>query len=234
MQPYTPGVGLSGIITLAGDKNHVHFIYFNWRYPASKAINNITNFKIMRKLIYAMMVSLDGFIEDKNGNTEWAIVDDELHRHFNEEDASKGAYLFGRRLFEDMCTYWPTADDDPEAPDYVREFAGIWRKKPKYVFSKTLKKADYNSVVISENVVEEIKKLKQEPGDDLSLSGATLADICIRHGLVDEYLIYLNPVVLGGGRPMFPADVELSLILAESQSFDCGVVRLSYLTDTSS
>lgn len=182
----------------------------------------------MRKLIYTMLTSLDGFIEDKNGSTEWAIVDDELHRHFNEEDAAKGAYLFGRRLFEDMCTYWPTADEDPEAPDYIREFAGIWRKKPKYVFSKTIKKADYNSVVISENVVEEIKKLKQEPGDDLSLSGATLAETCIRHGLVDEYLIYMNPVVLGRGRPIFPEGINLPLTLTDTRSFGCGVVRLQY------
>ncbi len=174
------------------------------------------------------MASLDGFIEDKNGSSEWAIVDDELHRHFNEEDAAKGAYLFGRMLFEDMCTFWPTADQDPEAPDYIREFAGIWRKKPKYIFSKILKKADFNSVIISENVVEEIKKLKQDPGDDLSLSGATLAETCIRNELVDEYLIYVNPVILGGGRPMFPKEINLALKLTETRSFDCGVVRLQY------
>jgi dihydrofolate reductase len=182
----------------------------------------------MRKLVYAMMASLDGFIEDNKGSTVWAIVDDELHKHFNEEDAAKGAYLFGRRLFEDMCTYWPAADEDPEAPVYIREFAGIWREKPKYVFSKTLTKADYNSTVISENVVEEIKKLKSEPGDDLSLSGATLAETCIKSGLVDEYLIYLNPVVLGGGRPMFPSDVNFSLECVESRPFSCGVVLMRY------
>ena len=184
----------------------------------------------MRKLTYAMMASLDGFIEDKNGSTEWAmaIVDDELHRHFNEEDAAKGAYLFGRRLFEDMCTYWPTADEDPEAPDYIREFAGIWREKPKYVFSKTLTKTDFNSTVISENVVEEILKLKRDPGDDLSLSGATLAETCIKNGLVDEYLVYVNAVVLGGGRPMFPDEINLSLRLIENRQFGCGVVLMRY------
>ncbi len=184
----------------------------------------------MRKLIYAMMASLDGFIEDKNGSTEWAVVDDVLHQHFNEEDAAKGAYLFGRRLFEDMCTYWPTADDDPEAPGYIREFAEIWRNKPKYVFSKTLQKADYNTTIISDNVVEEIRQLKNQSGQDLSLSGATLAETCIKHGLVDEFLIYINPVALGSGRPMFPEGFGLSLNLAESQSFDCGVVRLRYTT----
>jgi dihydrofolate reductase len=187
----------------------------------------------MRKLIYAMMASLDGFIEDKNSSTEWAIVDDELHRHFNEEDAAKGAYLFGRRLFEDMCTYWPTADQDSEAPDYIREFAGIWRKKPKYVVSTTLENAGYSSTIISSNVVEEIRKLKSWAGGDISLSGATLAETCIRHGLVDEYLIYVNPVVLGGGRPMFPGGMNLPLKLNETRSFGCGVVRLQYSLQSS-
>jgi len=182
----------------------------------------------MRKLVYAMMASLDGFIEDKNGSTGWAIVDDELHRHFNEEDAAKGAYLFGRKLFEDMCTYWPTADQDPEAAGYIREFAEIWRIKPKFVFSKTLRQADYNTTVISENSMDEIRKLKKKPGQDLSLSGATLAETCIKNGLVDEYLIYVNPVVLGGGRPMFPKGVNLSVRLIENRPFGCGVVRLRY------
>jgi len=184
----------------------------------------------MRKLIYTMMASLDGFIEDINGSTSWAIVDDELHRHFNEEDAAKGAYLFGRKLFEDMCTYWPTADQDPDAPGYIREFAEIWRNKTKFVFSKTIKHADYNATVISENAIEEIRKLKKKPGEDLSLSGATLAETCIENGLVDEYLIYVNPVILGGGRPMFPESVNLSVRLIENRSFDCGVVRLRYET----
>lgn len=157
-----------------------------------------------------------------------AIVDDELHRHFNEEDAAKGACLFGRRLFEDMYSFWPTADQDPEAPDYIREFAGIWRKKPKYVFSRTLKEADFNTTVISENLVEEIQKLKRETGNDLTLSGATLAETCIKSGLVDEYLIYVNPVVLGAGRPMFPKEINLSLRLIENRPFGCGVVRMQY------
>jgi dihydrofolate reductase len=181
-----------------------------------------------RRLIYAMMASLDGFIEDKNGSTEWAVVDDELHRHFNEEDAAKGAYLFGRRLFEDMCTYWPTADEDPEAPGYIREFAEIWRNKPKYVFSKTLQKADYNATIISNNVVEEIHKLKSQAGEDLSLSGSALAETCIKHGMVDEYLIYVNPVVLGSGRPMIPEGINLPLKLTDTRKFSCGVVRLQY------
>ncbi len=182
----------------------------------------------MRKLTYAMMASLDGFIEDENGSTEWAVVDDELHKYFNEEDAANRAYLFGRRLFEDMCTFWPTADQEPEAPDYIREFAEIWRNKPKYVVSKTLRHADYNTTIVSENVVEAIKKLKREPGGDISLSGATLAETCIRHGLVDEFVIYVNPLVLGGGRPMFPASLGRNLKLLDSMKFVCGVVRLRY------
>jgi dihydrofolate reductase len=175
-----------------------------------------------------MLVSLDGFIEDPRGGLDWHSVDEELHRHFNAVDRASGAVLLGRRLFESMASYWPTADEDPSAPDYVVEYARIWREKPKYVFSRTLQAVQHGAHLVSGDAAEAIRRLKAEPGGDLSLSGADLAATCIRHGLVDEYLLYVNPVVLGGGKPMFPPELKLPLERVETQVFSCGVVRLRY------
>jgi dihydrofolate reductase len=186
----------------------------------------------MRKLIYCMLVSLDGFIEDISGSLRWHRIDEELHRHFNELDRSSGAFLYGRRLFESMASFWPTADQDAAAPDYIVDYARIWREKPKFVFSRSLKSVGHGAKLVKGDAVKEIIRLKAEPGGDLSVGGADLAATCIRHGLIDEYLLYVNPVVLGGGKPMFPAALKLPLELKESRTFGSGVVRLHYRTDS--
>jgi len=111
----------------------------------------------------------------------------------------------------------------------MAEFAGIWREMPKIVFSRTLERADWNATVVSGVVPEDIMALKAEPGGDLVLGGADLAATFIRHDLIDEYRLYVHPVLLGRGRPLFgPAETQLRLRLAENRAFGSGVVMLRY------
>ena len=177
-----------------------------------------------------MMVSLDGFIEGPNQELDWHIIDEELHTFVNNQQAEIDTYLYGRRLYELMADYWPTADTDPSVPEYIIEFAHIWKKMPKIVFSKTLEQVDWNSRLVRGNIAEEIKKLKQQPGQDMALGGPTLASSCMQLGLIDEYQLFIHPVVLGKGTPFFPLlDSKINLRLVETHTFGSGVVYLRYL-----
>ena len=126
----------------------------------------------MRKVILTMSVSLDGFIEGPNREIDWHMVDDELHRHVNDELRAMGAFLSGRVTHELMAGFWPTADSDPSSTEPMVEFAGIWREKPKIVFSRTLQRADWNTTILRDVVPEEIMALKAQPGGDMVLGGA--------------------------------------------------------------
>lgn len=181
-----------------------------------------------RKVIVWMSISLDGYMAGPGDTLDWHRVDAELHQHFNDELRTKGAFLDGRRTYELMAAYWPTADQDPAAVAPTREFAGIWRDMPKVVYSRTLERADWNTTVVREVVPEEVAALKARSGGDLVLGGADLADTFRRLGLVDEWRIYLHPVVVGGGRPLFPAGVREELELVESRRFGNGVMMLRY------
>lgn len=183
----------------------------------------------MRKIIFMMSVSLDGFFEGPNRELDWQLVDEELHGHFNDWLKGAGAFLDGRVNYELMAGFWPTADADPAASPSMREFAGIWREMPKIVFSRTLDRADWNATVVSDVVPEDILALKAQPGGDLVVGGADLAATFMRHDLIDEYRIYVHPVLLGRGRPLFrPADATLALALMETMTFGSGVVLLRY------
>jgi dihydrofolate reductase len=183
----------------------------------------------MRKVIYGMSVSLDGFIEAKDGDITWTDPGEELHRHFNEREGEIAIHLYGRRLYENLASYWPTADEDPKAEEYVKEYARLWRCMPKIVFSTTLEQVGWNTRLVRENIGEEVDKLKKEPGGDMSVSGAGLAASLIKLHLIDEFWLYMDPVILGGGKPMFPALRERQLLkLVETRTFDQGVVLLRY------
>jgi dihydrofolate reductase len=183
----------------------------------------------MRKLIWMMSASLDGFMEGPNHDLGWQIVDDELHWHFNQELRGMGAFLDGRVTYELMAGFWPTADADPASTPPMVEFARIWRDMPKLVFSKTLERADWNAVVVHEVIPDDINARKAEPGGDLMLGGANLAAAFLRHDLIDEIRVYVHPVVIGEGTPMFQArDAKLSLRLAQTHTFGSGVVLLRY------
>jgi len=180
----------------------------------------------MRKLIYSMGVSLDGFIAGPRGEIDWSPPDEERHRFHNEQVRDVGVQLCGRRLYEEM-TYWDTVDEDPSAPEHVLEFARIWKDTPKVVFSTTLERVGGNARLARHGVAEEVAELMAQPGDDLAVGGAGLASTCVRLGLVDEFRLFVSPVVLGGGTPYLPAlDQRIELELVETRTFSSRVVYL--------
>ncbi|HEX3824930.1 MAG TPA: dihydrofolate reductase family protein [Mycobacteriales bacterium] len=173
-------------------------------------------------------VSIDGFFEGPNREIDWHCVDDQLHRHLNEQLAPMGGFLDGRVTYQLMADFWPTADADPASTPTVAEFARIWREMPKWVFSSTLTSADWNTTVVREVVVDDILALKAEAGGDLVVGGAILAATFMRHDLIDEYWLYVHPVVLGDGHPFWPAGYDVTLDLTHTQTFGNGVVLLRY------
>ena len=183
----------------------------------------------MRKIILMMSVSLDGFFEGPDRELDWQMVDDELHAHFNDQLSAMGAFLDGRVTYELMAGFWPTADTDPSSTGPMVEFARIWRDMPKIVYSRTLQRADWNTTIVRNVVANEVRELKAQPGGDLALGGADLAATFMHLDLIDEYRLYVHPVVIGRGKPLFPSsDARISLELAETRTFGNGVVLLRY------
>ncbi|MBK5266030.1 MAG: dihydrofolate reductase [Acidimicrobiia bacterium] len=183
----------------------------------------------MRKIILMMSISVDGFFEGPNRELDWQLVDDELHSHFNKQLSTMGAFLSGRVTHELMAGFWPTADQDPASTGPMAEFAGIWREMPKLVYSRTLATVDWNATLVREVVPDEVRSLKSTPGGDLALGGADLAASFMAHDLIDEYWLYVHPVVIGQGRPLFPnVDRKMPLHLAETSTFNNGVVLHKY------
>ena len=173
----------------------------------------------MRKLIYAMGVSLDGFIASREGEIDWSVPDEELHRFHNEQTRELGVHLCGRRLHETMLP-WESFESGPES---MLEFARLWQALPKVVFSTTLTSVEGNARL---GTVEEVARLKEESGKDIGVGGAGLAASLI--DLIDEFGLFVSPVVLGGGTPFWPA-VRIELELVETRTFGSRVVYLRYV-----
>ena len=183
----------------------------------------------MGKLIYLMNVSLDGFVETPDRGLDWTVIDDELHGWFNDHARGIEASLYGRRLYEVMAAYWPTAESDPEATETMLEFGRIWNATPRIVFSRTLESVDFNSRLVSGDVGEVLAKVRAEFDGDIEVGGPTLAAQFIERGLVDEYRLVVHPVVLGAGTPFFPRlERPIGLRLIEVQTFSLGAVSLRY------
>jgi len=187
----------------------------------------------MAKIVWTMGISLDGYIEGPDHDISWHRVDDELHQHMNDTIRGLGGLLSGRRTYEGMASYWPTADADPDASAVTAEFAGIWRDIPKAVYSRTIEHAGWNTTVYRDVLPEEVRALKERAGADLWLGGAEIAEEFLRLGLVDAYRVYVHPALVGHGTRLFPeADIAASLRLAESRVFGNGVVLLHYEPET--
>src|SRR5439155_9838495 len=170
----------------------------------------------------------DGFIAGPNGEIDWSAPDEELHRFHNQLTRETGVQLCGRRLYEVMA-YWETAEQNPSARDYELEFARIWREMPKIVFSSTLERVEGNATLVRGEAAEEVAKLKQQPGGDLAVVGAGLASALMSRGLIDEYRLFLSPVVLGAGTRYFPAlEARIDLELIETRTFGSRVVYGRY------
>lgn len=183
----------------------------------------------MRRVIYAMLVSLDGYIEAPGHDISWTNPDEELHRHFNELEAEFDTHVYGRGMYETMAAYWPTADEDPSVPAYVTEYSRLWKRAQKVVFSTTLERVDWNSRLVRGNVVEEVDALKRQPGNAIGLGGAGIGATFMQLDLIDEYRLYFHPIMLGSGTPMLsPLEHRMNLRLVGSRAFGSGVMLLSY------
>lgn len=185
----------------------------------------------MRRLIYALQMSLDGYIAGPNGELDWNMVDEELHRHFNEREAETEIALYGRKLYELMTDYWPTADADPALPPYMAEYAQIWRSTQRVVFSSTLERVEWNSRLVRDDAAAEVARLKEEGDGLMMVGGAELGSSMLRAGLVDEVHAYVAPVIIGAGKPMF-IDLEglIRLKPIDHHTFSGGVTLLRYET----
>lgn len=176
-----------------------------------------------------MNVSLDGYVETPDHSLDWTTVDDELHTWFNDRTRELDASIYGRRLYELMAAYWPTAESDSSATEAMLDFARIWNAMPKIVFSSTLETVDRNSRLASGDVGDELTRLRSEFDGDLAVGGPTLAAQFIRRGLVDEYRLLVHPVVLGAGTPFFPVlKTPIRLRQTETRRFVSGVTYVGY------
>ena len=151
----------------------------------------------MRKLIFGMNVTLDGYIAAPGDDIGWSgPPSDELFQWWLDQERASGLSLYGRKLWETMSSYWPTGDQQPDATPAEIEFARNWRDTPKVVFSSTIDKVDWNTRLVTGDAVAEITRLKAEDGGPMGIGGATLAGAAMRAGLIDEYALATHPVLV--------------------------------------
>jgi dihydrofolate reductase len=184
----------------------------------------------MRSVTYSMGVSLDGYIVGPDGGFDWtAAPDKELFGFVTDQIREVGVQLLGRRLYETML-YWETADQDPSLDDDMLAWAALWKPLAKVVFSRTLSAVQGHARLVSGGLMEEIERLRAEPGEgDIGIGGATLAAEAAALGQIDEYRARVYPVLVGGGIPFFPrCERKVDLELVETRPFSSGVVYLRY------
>jgi dihydrofolate reductase len=179
----------------------------------------------MSKLSYITNTSLDGYVEDETGAFDW-VNPEPVFAIITELLRPIGTYLYGRRLYQTMA-YWdaPVEGYPPEQ----RDFARVWQKAEKVVFSRTLTSAVTSNTQLERDFdLETIRKLKRESEHDIDIGGAELAGVALEAGLVDECHLFVNPVIVGGGKPAFRAGLLRNLELLETRPFDTGVIHLRY------
>jgi dihydrofolate reductase len=183
----------------------------------------------MAKLIYSMLMSLDGYTEDERGDFGWgAPEDEEVHSYINELASSVGTYLYGRRMYETMV-YWETAHTVPDQPQFVLDWARQWQATEKIVYSRTLTEPRSTRTRIEREFdPDAVRRLKAGAKHDITVDGPELAAQAIRAGLVDEFQMIIFPAIIGGGKRFFPDGARLDLGLVEERRFGNGVVVLRY------
>lgn len=182
----------------------------------------------MSKLIYAANISLDGFLEDEKGSFDWSVPDEAVHTFWNEHERQIGTSLYGRRMYDTMRV-WESDDWLTDEPPVVREYAGIWRAADKIVYSSTLSKVSTARTTIERTFdPQAVRRLKEASSADLSIGGAAIAAEAFRHGLVDECVLLLYPVLVGGGKPALPRGIRLDLDLIDHRGFANGVIYLHH------
>jgi len=182
----------------------------------------------MARLIYGMLMSLDGYIEDGRGDFGWAAPDEEVHTYVNELNSTVGTYLYGRRMYETMV-YWETAHTIPDESPVVLDWARQWQAAEKIVYSRTLAEPrSARTRIEREFDPDAVRQLKANAEHDITVDGPELAAQALRAGLVDEIQMYVFPVIVGGGKRFFPDGVRLDLELIDEHRFGNGVVVLRY------
>ena len=186
----------------------------------------------MAKLIYSAITSLDGYVADEDGNFDWAAPDEEVHTFVNDLERRVGTYLYGRRMYEVMVA-WETADTLSDQPPFVKDYAEIWQAADKIVYSKMLETVSSARTRIERDFdPEAVRRMKATAGRDISVGGPDLAARAIKAGLVDEWHLFVTPIVVGGGKKSLPNDVRVELELLDERRFEGGVVHLHYRTRT--
>jgi len=183
----------------------------------------------MAKLIYSAIASLDGYVEDAHGKFDWAAPDEEVHAFVNDLERPIGTYLYGRRMYETMVS-WETVSGGADQPAVTRDFAEIWRAAEKIVYSRTFQAVSSSRTRIERDFdAEAIRALKRASGSDIAIGGAELAGQAIASGLVDEFRLLLVPILVGGGKRLWPQDVGgVALELLDERRFREGVVSVHY------
>ncbi len=184
----------------------------------------------MASLIYSAIASLDGYIEDVDGNFDWAMPDEEVHAFINDLDRPLGTNLYGRRMYETMAG-WETDPTLAEQSPLMRDFAQLWQAADKIVYSRTLDAVSTARTRIERDFdPDAVRKMKASAGQDMIVGGANLAAQAFGAGLVDECHLFVAPVVVGGGKRALPANVRVMLELLDERRFGNGMVYLRYRT----
>jgi dihydrofolate reductase len=186
----------------------------------------------MARLIYTAITSLDGYVADKTGNFDWAAPDEDVHTFVNDLERPAGTYLYGRRMYEVMA-FWETAHTLADQSPVTKDYANIWQAADKIVYSRTLDKVTSARTRIEREFDPDVvRQMKARAARDITVGGPGLAAQAIKAGLVDEYHLFVNPVLVGGGNPALPDDVRVELELMDEHRFDGGVVHLHYRVRT--
>jgi dihydrofolate reductase len=182
----------------------------------------------MAKLIYSAIASLDGYVEDEQGKFDWAAPDHEVHAFVNDLERAVGTYLYGRRMYDTMVS-WETVGTDAGQPAVIRDFAEIWRAAEKIVYSRTLQTVASARTRIEPGFdPDAVRSLKDRAAADMTIGGAEIAGQAIAAGLVDEFRLFLGPVVVGGGKRALPDNVRAQVELLDERRFASGFVYLHY------
>ena len=179
-------------------------------------------------------MSLDGFVAGPNGEMDWIKVDEEIFDHAGKRISEGDTALYGRGTYQMMEDYWPTAADKPTASRHDIEHSKWYKKVHKVVLSKTMKGADLaNTTIISDNLSDRINEIKQQAGADILLFGSpTATHSLIQLNLIDGYWLFVNPIILGQGIPLFAGIKDkIKLNLLATRQFTCGVTALNYTVD---
>jgi dihydrofolate reductase len=184
------------------------------------------------KLIYSAITSLDGYVADEDGNLDWAVPDEEVHTFINDLERPVGTYLYGRRMYEVMVA-WEAAHTLPDQPPFMEDFAQIWQAADKIVYSTTLETVSSAGTRIERDFdPEAVRQIKARAERDILVGGPDLAAQAIKAGLVDEWHLFVAPLVVGGGKQSLPDNVRLQLELLDERRFGNGMVYLHYRTKT--